>query len=98
MRALVNGRPAGVVQELAAADGRDDSIHRIKVPLPQGEAEVGLIAENRVAVSEADTVRLNERLAAVQMSAGAGTDDGQLKPKLYALVGGVGAYGSDEIS
>lgn len=95
VRALVNGRPAGVVQELAAADGRDDSIHRIKVPLPQGEAEIGLIAENRVAVSEADTVRLNERVAAVQTAAGIG--DGQLKPKLYALVVGVGAYGSEKI-
>lgn len=106
VRVLINGRPSGVVQEFPEAAARratatapdvaptatrggagtESPPLRLSVPLPAGEVEIGLIAENRSAVSEMDRVRLTERLAAQSAK------DEQIKPRLYALVVGVGAY------
>ncbi len=101
VRALINGRPVGVVQEFATqrpGDARkiEDSVQRIEVPLPPGEAEIGLIAESAGAVGEPAKTRLNERLNPTSTHT-ATPDNPQLKPKLYALVIGVGAYRHEKI-
>lgn len=109
VRALVNGRPSGAVQEFPdkgtgkgpvrqtgkGSAPAEEIVHSLKVPLPPGEAEIALIAESQGAVGEPDFARLQERLAAPAVAT---AGSGQVKPKLYALVIGVGAYRHEKIS
>lgn len=87
VRALVNGRPAGVAHVLAIEEGKEEVSGQMFVPLPADEVEIALIAEARGYAGEPARVRLHERLADGSMASAA-----QQRPRLYALVVGVAKY------
>ncbi len=107
VRVLINGRPSGVVEEFPHAapnSHRDENaVLKLVVPLPPGEVEIGLIAEGRGTVSDLERVRLSqaERLVTTPARSGAGmaadAENNHIKPRLYALVVGIGAYANDAI-
>lgn len=92
VRALVNGRPAGIALAMVVDDGKEETAGQIFVPLPADEAEVALIAESRGVAGEPARLRLHQRLADGGMAASA-----QLRPRLYALVVGVAKYQSARV-
>jgi WD40 repeat protein len=96
VRVLINGRPSGQVQAFAAtpptAGSEDEAPRQLSVPLPTGEVEIGLIAEGHGTVSDLERVRLSG-----QATASLAGDASGIKPRLYALVVGVGAYTHESI-
>lgn len=92
VRALVNGRPAGTALAMAIEDGQEETTGQMVVPLPDDEVELALIAESRGATGEPAKVRLHEKLADGSMAAAV-----QQRPRLYALVVGVGKYQSAKV-
>jgi hypothetical protein len=84
IRALVDGRPVSTRRGIAIK-GKDESQQEIQVTIPERDAEVSIIAENRNAASEPSTIRLRWKGKAVR-------DEFVVKPKLYVLAVGVGAY------
>jgi WD40 repeat protein len=89
IKALVDGRPAGarqlVHEETAAGNARE-----IRVSVPERDAEISLIAENRFASSAPATIRLKWRGAAA--TANTRPESFVVKPKLYLLAVGVSKY------
>lgn len=84
VRVFVDGRPVGKV--LAIKDiQKDQDIHSTKVPIPEKDAEISIIAENRNAASEPATVGL-------RWSKKVKEDEFIIKPKLYILAIGVSKY------
>jgi len=84
VRALVDGRPvaAGVVELPADAGQR-----RLRVPLPNRDVELSVIAENKYATSEPATVRILR-----QSTVTAEGEEFIIQPRLYIFAIGVGAY------
>jgi WD40 repeat protein len=90
VRALVEGRPAGMrqlVQEPASTSGE----RQITVSVPPRDAEISIIAENRFAPSVPATIRLRWRGAAE-------ADSFVIQPRLYVLAVGVSQYSNPEYS
>ena len=84
VRVLVDGRPIGkglAIQEIQ----KDQGIHATKVPIPEKDAEISIIAENRHAASEPATVSLKWAKKVKE-------DEFIIKPKLYVLAIGVSKY------
>jgi WD40 repeat protein len=84
VRVLVDGRPIG--KGLAIKDiQKEQGIHSTKVSIPEKDAEISIIAENRNAASEPATVSL-------KWSKKVKEDEFIIKPKLYVLAIGVSKY------
>ena len=84
VRVLVDGRPIGrglTIKEIQ----KDQGIQATKVPIPEKDAEISIIAENRHAASEPATVSL-------KWSKKVKEDEFIIKPKLYVLAIGVSKY------
>ena len=81
---LVDGRPIGRGLEIKEVQ-KDQDIHVAKVSIPEKDAEVSIIAENRYAASEPATVSL-------KWSGKVKEDEFIVKPKLYVLAIGVSKY------
>ena len=86
-KVLVDGRPVAVPGD--AKPGREGG--ELKVPVPQRDCELSLIAENRHGAGEPATVRLRWKGAKPK------EDDFQIKPKLYVLAVGVSQYQDPEL-
>jgi hypothetical protein len=107
VEALVDGRPAAAQRGFDRVSDAPDPLKRclaetkgmgrlegglqgcrgtIDVQLPPGTSEVGLFARSGALAGDVVKIRLSR--------AGAGTADERLKPKLYALVVGISAYGN----
>ncbi len=81
IRVLVDGRPVSAQRGIAVkAEG--EPARTIQVTVPERDAEVSLIAENRYAASVPSTIRLRWR----------GKEEFVVKPKLYVLAIGVSDY------
>ena len=84
VRVLVDGRPIGrglTIKEIQ----KDQDVQATKVPIPEKDAEISIIAENRNATSEPATVSLKWAKKAKE-------DEFTIKPKLYVLAIGVSKY------
>lgn len=89
VRVLVNGRPVQFKERNnGAARGE---LREVAVPLPAGESEIAVIAENRFASSEPAVVR-------VTRSAGEAVEEISVQPRLHILAIGVGAYTDKEMA
>ena len=88
VRVLVNGRPVQFGEQDKAA--KPGSPRGITVPLPPGESEISVIAENRYAASEPATVR-------VSRGAGEPVEEISILPRLFILSAGVSAYPDQEL-
>jgi WD40 repeat protein len=83
-RVLVDGRPVGrglAIKEMQ----KNQDVHATKVPIPEKDTEISIIAENRNGASEPATVTLKWRGKAKE-------DEFTIKPKLYVLAIGVSKY------
>ena len=84
VRVLVDGRPIGrglAIKEIQ----KDQDIQTTKVPIPEKDAEISIIAENRHGASEPATVSL-------KWSGKVKEEEFTVKPKLYVLAIGVSKY------
>jgi hypothetical protein len=107
VEAVVDGRPAAAQRGFDRVSDTQDSLKRclaetrglgrletgmqgcrgsIDVQLPPGSSEVGLFARSGALAGDVVKIRLTR--------AGAASGDELLKPKLYALVVGISAYGN----
>jgi WD40 repeat protein len=84
VKVLVDGRPIGrglAIKELQ----KDQDIQGTRVPIPEKDSEISIIAENKYAASEPATVKL-------RWSGKVKEDEFIIKPKLYVLAIGVSKY------
>jgi WD40 repeat protein len=84
VRVLVDGRPIGKGLPIKEIQ-KDQGIQAIRVPIPEKDAEISIIAENRHAASEPAKVSL-------KWSKKVREDEFIIKPKLYVLAIGVSKY------
>ena len=84
VKVLVDGRPIEREFGIKSAQKEQD-IRTMKVPIPEKDTEVSIIAENKYAVSEPTTVGL-------KWSGKVKEDEFKIKPKLYVLAIGVSKY------
>jgi hypothetical protein len=82
IRALVNGRP--IVGKRSAEVLEVSPNGEITLSIPARDCDVSLIAENRFGFSEPSTIRLKWK--------GKAEEEFVIKPKLYVLAVGIGAY------
>ena len=83
-KVLVDGRPIGRGMEIKGVQ-KDQDVHVTKVPIPEKDAEISIIAENKYAASEPATLSL-------KWSKKVKEDEFTIKPKLYVLAIGVSKY------
>jgi len=84
IKALVDGRPVST-QRAVQIVPKDGEIREMKVPIPERESQISIIADNRYAASEPATVRVKWR-GKVQK------EEFVIKPKLYVLAVGISKY------
>ncbi len=84
IKALVDGRPIST-QRAVQIVPKDGDIREIKVPIPERESQISIVAENRFSVSEPATVR-------VKWKGKAQKEEFVIKPKLYVLAVGISKY------
>jgi len=88
VRVLVNGRPVGFQEKEQGTAGT----RSVLVPIPSGDSEIAVIAENRFAAGEPSSVRVTretgEALPEVL----------SMQPRLFVLAIGVGAYREKELT
>jgi len=83
-KVLVDGRPIGRGMEIKGVQ-KDQDVHVTKVSIPEKDAEISVIAENKYAASEPATLSL-------KWSKKVKEDEFTIKPKLYVLAIGVSKY------
>jgi len=83
-KVLVDGRPIGRGMEIKGVQ-KDQDVHVTKVSIPEKDAEISIIAENKYAASEPATLSL-------KWSKKVKEDEFTIKPKLYVLAIGVSKY------
>ena len=83
-KVLVDGRPIGRGMEIKGVQ-KDQEVHVTKVSIPEKDAEISIIAENKYAASEPATLSL-------KWSKKVKEDEFTIKPKLYVLAIGVSKY------
>jgi WD40 repeat protein len=88
VRVLVNGRPVQFGEQDKTA--QPGSPRSVTVPLPPGESEISVIAENRYAASVPATVR-------VSRGADEPVEEISILPRLFILSAGVSAYPDKEL-
>ena len=84
VKVLVDGRPVGrglAIKEVQ----KDQEIQATRVPIPEKDSKITIIAENRHAASEPATVNL-------KWSGKVKEEEFTIKPKLYVLAVGVSKY------
>jgi WD40 repeat protein len=81
---LVDGRPIGRGSEIKQVQ-KDQGIQTTRAPIPEKDAEISIIAENKYAASEPATVSL-------KWSGKVKENEFTIKPKLYVLAIGVSKY------
>ena len=87
IQVLIDGRP---VETRGIAVAKPDGTQSLRIPAPAHDSELALIARSGDLVGEAAKVRL--------VYSGAPPDpDEMLKPKLYAVAIGVGAYADENL-
>ena len=84
IRILVDGRPAAVQRGISIVP-KDRDIREMKVTIPERDAEISVIAENRYTASDPATVRVRWRGETKR-------EEFIIKPKLYVLSIGVSKY------
>ncbi len=84
VKALVDGRPVST-QRAVQIVPKDGEIREMKVPIPERESQISIIAENRYAASEQATVR-------VKWTGKVQKEEFVIKPKLYVLAIGISKY------
>ena len=84
VKVLVDGRPIGGGLAIKEVE-KDQAIQTTKVPIPEKDAEISIIAENKYTASEPATVSL-------KWSGKVKEDEFTIKPKLYVLAIGVSKY------
>jgi WD40 repeat protein len=96
VRVLVDGRPVGGERGIGLRPGTQvGATNEVRIPVPDGDSQVSLIAANRFSTSVPATVRVRApRVAAPAPGQPAGGDATgfEIKPKLYVLAIGVGTY------
>lgn len=90
VKALVNGRPA-VTQRGIAVKPDDRDVQELRVTIPERDAEIAVLAENRFATSEPARVR-------VAWKGRPAGEEFVVKPKLYALAVGVSQYANKTLA
>jgi hypothetical protein len=91
VRMLVDGRPASVERGAKPTGQRLQA----SITLPDDDVQVSIIAENRYGAGEPATVRVVAATSVAASSRAAETGIRvDLRPRLYALAVGVGAYGN----
>jgi hypothetical protein len=84
VRVLVDGRPIGRGHKIKPVQ-KGQNIQATKIPIPEKDTEISIIAENRHGASEPATVSL-------KWSGKVKEDEFIIKPKLYVLAIGVSKY------
>ncbi len=84
IKALVDGRPVST-QRAVQIVPKDGEIREMKVPIPERESQISIVAENRFSASEPATVRV-KWVGKVQK------EEFVIKPKLYVLAIGISKY------
>jgi hypothetical protein len=90
VRVLVDGRPIErglTIKEIQ----KDQGIQTTRAPIPEKDAEISIIAENKYAVSEPATVSL-------KWSGKVKEEEFTVKPKLYILAIGVSKYENKDLT
>lgn len=83
VRVMVNGRPVTFREQVK--DSAQKQSREVIVPIPAGESEIAIIAENRFAVSEPAFVRVSRAVVEpVEIIS--------FQPRLFILAVGIGAY------
>lgn len=83
VKALVDGRPAAAERGVKIVE-REGDVQELRVTIPERDAEIAVIAENRYAASEPATVRVRWK--------GAPREEFAVKPRLYVLAVGISNY------
>ncbi len=81
IRAFIDGRPVSTEKRIPPVT-RNGDIREMTISLPQRNAAISLIADNKYASSEPSTVRIRWK----------GAEEITVKPKLYILAVGVSLY------
>jgi len=84
IKALVGGRPVSTQRAIQIVP-KEEEIREIKVPIPEGESQISIVAENIFSASEPATVR-------VKWMGPAQKQEFVIKPKLYVLAVGISKY------
>lgn len=83
IKALVDGRPVSSERGITIKP-KDGDTSELRITVPERDAEISLIAENRYSASEPSTIRVRW--------AGQKKEEYVIQPKLYVLSIGVSAY------
>lgn len=89
VKTLVDGRPAMAQRGIKVT--KSHTVRTIRVPIPERDVEVTVIAENRFGASEPATVRLHWKGPPK-------SEEFVIKPKLYILAVGISAYRDSDMS
>jgi hypothetical protein len=84
IKVLVDGRPVST-QRAVQIVPKDGEIREMKVPIPEQESQISIVAENRFSASEPATVR-------VKWAGKVQKEEFVIKPKLYVLAIGISKY------
>ncbi len=90
VKALVDGRPVATERGLKLV-GKDSETRDLRVTVPERDAEISIIAENRYAASEPATVQVRWRGEVKR-------EEFQVLPKLYVLSIGVSDYKDKDLA
>ena len=90
IRALVDGRPVSSQRGVRVVS-KESGDMELKVPVPERDCEISLLAENRYAASEPATVRVKWKGVRKK-------EEFVIKPKLYVLSVGVGKYADKSLT
>jgi hypothetical protein len=93
IKVLVDGRPVETRRDLkvSAKAASESEELEVRVPIPERDAEIAVLAENRFATSEPARVRVKWRGASL-------TGEFVIKPKLYVLAIGVSRYENEDLT
>ena len=93
LKTLVDGRPVLARRNLAVIPKTDtpEQAQELQVPVPKGDAEISILAENKYSTSAPATVRIRWKGTTKQ-------DEFVIKPKLYVLAIGVSQYLNKELT
>jgi WD40 repeat protein len=89
IKTLVDGRPA--MAERGIKVKSTHAVRAVRVPIPEKDVEVSVIAENRFGASEPATVRL-------RWKGPPKTEEFVITPRLYVLAVGISSYQDSELS
>ncbi len=95
IKAMVDGRPAisqrgvQIVPKGSPASPQEKEIGEMRVPIPESDVQISIIAENKFAASDPATIRVKWRGKKEEFS---------IKPKLYVLAVGISKYEDKSLS